>query len=173
MKTIWITISALGLAFGASAFGAGSFLSSDQSSNFDENSESGFTPPRAGTGKALRMAIAEKINADSRIAKESIAAEDARKVVLESAYFSRSEGVITGTGRFWDGSPPRIMRVFLDAYDDGSTPLESFPVDIQTTGKSQNLFIEAPDKATFSRFAFRFTINGQTLKLSTPGAICF
>lgn len=166
MKLSWFAIPALGVAFASSALAAGSFLSLEKALSFDVTPKVPIVKSENGT--ALTIEVAQRIDADSRIAMESIAKDDARKIVLETAFFSRGNNQILGSGNFWDGSAPRVLRIYLDAYGEDSEVLESFPLDVRTTGKSQELSIAAGDKATFTKFAFRFTIGGEPLELSSP-----
>lgn len=166
MKTIWILLPLSLIVFASSAFASATFLLLEKDfGSFDDAEE---TAPASSTSSSLKNFIEERINADSRIAMEAIAQKDARKVVLENAFFARGNGVISGSGRFWDGQGPRVLRIFIDAYDDELEILESFPLDIRTTGSSQEFALQAPDKATFSKFSFRFVSEGESVPLSTP-----
>ena len=120
------------------------------------------------TPSALEARTAEMISVAVRVAAEEMVAQSGRRVILESAAFSRSNGIVTGQGVFWDGQGPRGLKVFIDAYGAGDSPMASFPLDIQSTGQRQPVAFTIHDMPDFERFAFRFTADGEDLRLSSP-----
>jgi len=166
MKTVWILLPLGLVTFASATIASANFLFLEKDLSLSSDASPAVRP--ASQSSSLKNSVEERINVDSRIAMEAIAEEDARKIVLENAFFSRGNGIVSGTGRFWDGRAPRVIRIFIDAYGDGPDVLESFPIDIRTTGVSQEFALQAPDKATFTRFAFRFTSEGEPVLLSSP-----
>ena len=114
---------------------------------------------------SLASEVRADIESEALMAMRILKDKERRSVVLESSSFQRGNGVVRGQGVFWDGGGPREIRMYLDAYGEGSLPIASFPFDFTSTGRKQPISVTAKDYPAFRRFAFRFSHEGVTLDL--------
>ena len=114
---------------------------------------------------SLASEVRADIESEALMAMRILKDKERRSAVLESSSFQRGNGVVRGQGVFWDGGGPREIRMYLDAYGEGSLPIASFPFDFTSTGRKQPISVSAKDYPAFRRFAFRFSHEGVTLDL--------
>jgi len=138
-------------------------IDSDLGSEWDQRNP---TPVVQGDEpSSLASAVRKDIETEALMAMRILKDKERRNVVLESSSFSRGGGAVRGQGVFWDGAGPREIRMYLDAYGEGSLPIASFPFDFVSTGQKQPLSVTARDYPAFKKFAFRFSHEGVTLDL--------
>lgn len=121
----------------------------------------------AGDGDALRADASRQLTAASSAAMEALRKKDQRRVVLESATFVRTGGVVKGLGVFWDGRGPRPLSLFVDAYGSNGGVIASFPYRFTSTGDRQQLAVAASDDPRFVQFGFRFAEGSTELELAS------